>query len=296
MNKLYEITAENLLASFPHVLKEDKSLYALAAATAEALASRMAEIERLRIYSRIDELPEKLLDILAYDFKVDWWDYDYSLEEKRRTLKDSWRVHRMLGTKAAVEEALSAIYPDTTVQEWFEYGGNPYTFRLTIDATDFSVDSERHRRVLDKVNYYKNLRSHLDGIRYIVRAGGIATGYAGAACLGSYTRYFVDVAINGVVDWPRIEMRAPTATAAVDLYERIAADVPVTGKVDWPHIGVAAQAAAPVLSVQEHIRTSVVTSGAVDWPRPEIAAPSGTAAKSVYQKIVTEVSVNGMES
>lgn len=78
-----------------------------------------------------------------YDFKVDWWDGDYSLEEKRRTLKDSWRVHRMLGTKAAVETAISAIYPNSAVKEWFEYGGRPYYFKLEINATGSRAIGEK---------------------------------------------------------------------------------------------------------------------------------------------------------
>ena len=126
------ITKENLLLIMPPALTHDKSIMALAAADAEALAVRLEEIDRVRIISNIDGLDEAVLDILARDFKVDWYDPDYSLEEKRRTLKDSWRVHKTLGTRAAVETAISAIYPETTVEEWFEYGGEPYHFKLEI--------------------------------------------------------------------------------------------------------------------------------------------------------------------
>ena len=128
MNNPYPVhglTAENFLAAFPVALQGDQSSAALADVTARLLARRPGEVDRLRLYSAIDQMDEQLLDILAYDFKVDWWDADYSLEEKRRTLKDSWRVHKTLGTRAAVETAISAIYPETTVEEWFEYGGEP---------------------------------------------------------------------------------------------------------------------------------------------------------------------------
>ncbi|MBD5098118.1 MAG: phage tail protein I [Clostridiales bacterium] len=164
------ITRENLLLIVPPALTHDPAMMARAAADAEALAARLAEIDRVRIISNIDELPEELLDILAYDFKVDWWDPEYTLEEKRRTLKDSWRVHKLLGTKAAVETAISAIYPNTKVLEWFEYGGEPYHFRLDINITDDSMDSDKQRRVLERVNFYKSLRSHNDGITYFVEA------------------------------------------------------------------------------------------------------------------------------
>ncbi|MDE6454768.1 MAG: phage tail protein, partial [Dysosmobacter sp.] len=105
------ITKENLLLIAPPALRHDKSIMALAEADAEALAARLAEIDRVRIISNIDGLEEAVLDILARDFKVDWWDPEYSLEEKRRTLKGNWKVHKTLGTKAAVSAALSAIYP-----------------------------------------------------------------------------------------------------------------------------------------------------------------------------------------
>lgn len=166
MNK--GITKEAMLFTLPPALKEDTSTEALAAATAEALADRLAEIDRLRIISNIDNLEEALLAILARDFKVDWYDPDYSLEEKRRTVKSSWRVHKTLGTKAAVETAIRAIYPLTTVEEWFEYGGEPYHFRLNINITSDSGDKTRQKRVLDRLNFYKSLRSHNDGVRYFL--------------------------------------------------------------------------------------------------------------------------------
>ena len=169
MNK-HGLTKENLVATLPPALRTDPSVVALAEALGEVLAVRPAEIDRLRIYPAIDTLDEPLLDILARDFKVDWWDPEYSLEEKRRTLKDSWRVHRLLGTRAAVEMAISAIYPHTQVLEWFEYGGEPYHFRLDINITNDSIDSAKQRRVLERLNFYKSLRSHNDGVTYFVEA------------------------------------------------------------------------------------------------------------------------------
>lgn len=170
MSDAYGLTKKNLLFAFPGGLRENQSLAALGDATADALAKRPAEIALLALYPRIDELPEDLLDILARDFKVDWWDVNYSLEEKRRTLKDSWRVHKMLGTKAAVETAISAIYPHTRVLEWWEYGGEPYHFRLDINITNDTINSEKQRRVLERMNFYKSLRSHNDGVTYFVEA------------------------------------------------------------------------------------------------------------------------------
>ena len=74
MSNAHGLTKENLLFAFPVGLRENPSVAALGDMTAEALAARDAEIDQLSLYARIDELPEALLDILAYDYKVDWWD------------------------------------------------------------------------------------------------------------------------------------------------------------------------------------------------------------------------------
>ena len=179
MNKPYTLSAENLLASLPSVLREDANMHALASSISDALARRVTEIDRVSIYAHIDALPEDLLDILARDFKVDWYDPDYTLEQKRKTLKDSFLVHRHLGTKFAVTTALSAIYPINSIQEWYEYGGHPHAFRLAVDATDVPVDAMQRSRILTLVRFYKNLRSYLDRIEYIIRAKEDATLYFG---------------------------------------------------------------------------------------------------------------------
>ena len=163
MNKDHAITAENMVRALPLPLAQDENALALGKATAEVLQLLLGMIRSDLVYPAIDSLPEELLDILAQDYKVDWYDADYTLEEKRKTIKESWAVHRTIGTKAAVEKAISAVYPDTTVQEWFEYDGEPYNFRLRINLTHDSANSERMQRAMDRMNYYKNLRSHNDG-------------------------------------------------------------------------------------------------------------------------------------
>lgn len=160
-------TAEEFLRALPPVLRNDRRMIALGQVVAEELSDRMSEIEKAAIYPRIDELDEALLDILAYDFKVDWYGYDYPLETKRALLKSSFYIHRHLGTKGAVEAAIQSVYPKSIVEEWFDYveGGNPYTFRIVLDASTPAVPVN-NTDLLRAVNLYKSLRSHLDGIMF----------------------------------------------------------------------------------------------------------------------------------
>ena len=162
MNDLYSI---DFTRSLPPALKNDPDMLALARAIGSQLQDVARQIKESIIYARIDELDEQTLDILAYDLHVDWYDYSYPIDVKRRTIKDSVKVHRRLGTKYAVETALGAVFPGTRVEEWFEYDGDPYTFRLKIGAGD-GVTAQQQAAVLERVRFYKNLRSHLEMISY----------------------------------------------------------------------------------------------------------------------------------
>ena len=186
------ITSDNLMRTFPDVLRKDKKLRALAQVVADALSARKEEIDLLRIYTQIDNLPEDLLDILAYDFKVDWYGYDYGIEAKRALIKDSFQVHKKLGTRGAVEKALSDIYPGSEIEEWFDYGGLPFFFRIVLDVTQQRV-SITHDEVIRAVDMNKPIRAHLQDNALIYRSRayieiGVTTGYViyGVRLCGTY--------------------------------------------------------------------------------------------------------------
>lgn len=177
---MMEVNISHLLPSF---LMQDRNGYALAKAIERGMQI-FCQIAQGGIDTalHIEKMPEWMLNELAWEQNIEWWDPDYSLDEKRRTITDCRNVCRTIGTKAAVETAISAIYPDTKVSEWWEYGGEPFHFKLLLDATFENVDPDKHRRVLQKLNCYKNLRSVLDDVEYF-DTGGTATQYANTAVL-----------------------------------------------------------------------------------------------------------------
>lgn len=184
----YAPSRDNLLSQFPSALTYDKSILALAYAFAEMLAQHGEDVKDVDIYQIIDELPEGILDILAYDFKVDWWDYNYSVEEKRRLLKNSWRIHRFVGTPAAVSWAIDSIFGNGEVQEWFDYDGEPHHFRA------FCCNDGTYRPVTDLTEFYKLVNvvkrrsSWLDGVVIGTDMGTYDHHVGGRACITAQLR------------------------------------------------------------------------------------------------------------
>ena len=163
MTRLYDGQITDLLLNDA---KHDPHIQALAYAILLEKRRLMDFADGTRTMVAIDDLPESALDLLACDFAIDWWNADASDAEKRAVLKTAWKVHAKKGAKDAVETAVSAVSPGATVREWFEYGGNPYCFRIRIETDGRDLTDAARERLLRNVQYYKNARSHLDTVEY----------------------------------------------------------------------------------------------------------------------------------
>ena len=107
-----------------------------------ALDPELQEISRASleplIMARIDELPEHVIDLLAWQMHVDFYDLAGTLDMKRKAVKGSilWHMHK--GTEWAILEALRMIDIEAEFVPWYVDGGEPYTFKLrAIVSGDF---------------------------------------------------------------------------------------------------------------------------------------------------------------
>ncbi len=185
------------MQSFPYALKDGAGIEAYAKVAADELLALHRDSDMLAIFTRIDELPTEILDILARDFNVKWYLYDGTLATKRAQIKSCFYVHRHRGTVSAVSTALSDLYPSAKVTEWFEYNGRPGRFKIDLEISENGVEVEpekiektlelykRLSAALDKVVLTKRDESHIKigfGVRYNNRYIVQAQGYIVALC------------------------------------------------------------------------------------------------------------------
>ena len=164
-----DLNKATMMSVYPSVLDRDALFNALGQSAAEAIGAAFIAADNGSIYTRISELDEGILDILAKDFNISWYDYDYQLETKRRVVAAAFAVHRRMGTKGAMEKAISAIWPNSTVEEWFDYGGDPFYFRVLVEANDDNGEPIHFDSIDKTVKLYKNERSWLQDDRVVLK-------------------------------------------------------------------------------------------------------------------------------
>lgn len=130
-------------------------------------ARLLAPLERLAALSGgLAALPEEALDLLAWQFHVERYESAVSLAAKRAMVFSSVILHRKRGTPWAVKHGLeTTLQVPVEISEWFDYGGEPYFFRVTLDVSGASFDARASENAIKVIFAHKNVRSWLEYLR-----------------------------------------------------------------------------------------------------------------------------------
>ncbi|MCP3923322.1 MAG: phage tail protein I [Desulfobacterales bacterium] len=147
----------------PDSVAEDETIKAAATSLDTELQNVNSGINELLIYSRIEELEnEDLLSHLAWAFKTPFWDEEFSIEKKRELVKQSIAWHKRRGTPSAVEDVITTVFGEGTLLEWWEYGGDPYHFKISTES--ILKKTSDYQTLFEGVESVKNKRSVLEDI------------------------------------------------------------------------------------------------------------------------------------
>lgn len=149
-----------LYDTLPNSLKNNKEIKAICESVQPTLDQQWEDVDAIAIYKNIDNLSEPIIDSLAYSFHVDCYKQEWDLSKKRAIVKNAIKYHRYKGTAWAVEDFISTIFSESWLKEWFEYGGNPYFFRI---YSKNAIKNEEQLQFLYEALYsIKNSRSWLE--------------------------------------------------------------------------------------------------------------------------------------
>lgn len=160
--KLNETEISKIL---PSSLQADKNVVYASKAVTDSINKVTTETVNELIMSRIDELPEPVVNSLAWQLHVDTYSEDMDISQKRELVKNAIKDHKYKGTSWAVKSVVKVLLGYTKAEEWFEYGGSPFHFRVNGESGPIP-NGDKLQSLVDAICEAKNVRSWLDGISF----------------------------------------------------------------------------------------------------------------------------------
>ena len=159
---MIELIASRLTDCLPENLRNHQEIQALAYAIGNQVIKLVQMADGVGVFCALDHMDHQALDYLAVEFRIVTYEQSYPIETKRALIRNAMGVSAHLGTAAAVQQVATTIFGESRVEEWFDYGGEPYHFRVITSNVDANQNqAEALRKTIDAT---KNLRSILEDV------------------------------------------------------------------------------------------------------------------------------------
>lgn len=156
-------------------MQNDENVKGFTAALSPLLIQLAEDVIKVLIYSRTNELPEEVLDILAWQFDVDWYDANSDITVKQKAIDEALLIHQIRGTPAAVQKVIEIYLGDGEVEEWYDYNGLPYHFRVTTNNPE--ATNEKATLLATAIEKVKRKSTVLDSV--VIKTGDTMNLYNG---------------------------------------------------------------------------------------------------------------------
>ncbi len=138
--------------ALPQVLVKEPWAQAMAYAVNRQLALLLAYAEGVMIQASISKMPDKVLDILAEELRLPYYDSSFTTSVKRGLVRGGLQYWATAGTPESLTKILTNIFGDAEIEEWFEYGGDPGYFRILTTNPNVSGETlEQFRKTAQDV-------------------------------------------------------------------------------------------------------------------------------------------------
>ncbi|MBQ6758348.1 MAG: phage tail protein, partial [Selenomonadaceae bacterium] len=155
---MIDIYNASLADILPESLKIDSQFVAIAKALNPILQKIAADTRNVIHLPRLDELEGTILDVLAEQFHVDFFDsVTLDDDQKKNLIRNSIALHRLKGTVWSVEYIVNQFFHNATVEE---LGG--FLFKINTDG--YTATPEAFDTFCRMLMDVKPVRSWLVGV------------------------------------------------------------------------------------------------------------------------------------
>lgn len=116
--------------------------------------------------------PIRFLPYLAWAFSVDRWDESWTESVKRRVVQDAFYIHQHKGTTSAVRRVVEPFGFLIRINEWWQTGETPGTFRLDIGVQDHGITEDTYLELERLISDAKPCSRHMTGMSINMQTSG----------------------------------------------------------------------------------------------------------------------------
>jgi len=160
---MIDLKKNTLLREIPDNLLHDKKVVNLAKALQASLDKMLGWTDKINYTMNLENLDDAVLDHLLWEKHITWsegLELVKTREQKIKFIEKAIALHRLKGTPAALELVFSVLDKPCELQEWFEYDGEPYHFKVEINT--LTITNKELKLLRKLIHEYKNVRSWLD--------------------------------------------------------------------------------------------------------------------------------------
>ncbi len=246
--------------------------------------------DTVRVYAAVDDMPERILDVVAVELRTPSYNENYSLEVKRELVKATLPFYAKLGTPAAVNKMVNAIFGGGQIEEWFEYAGDPHHFRAVVNITDMEVKPGAVGEFTRIINSIKRLSSWLDAIKFFLTPAK-SWALAGGAMVGSREKATATIT-PPPLEPPGGRFITVTGGGLLGMYRSIEATLKVPD-LARPQGNAEIATGAACLGARQRFSVRLDTRGAVRPPTGRATTGCAAGVFHTYQRIKREVKIYG---
>ena len=184
-----DLKSNTLIREIPDNLLIDEKVVSLAKSLQIAFDQRLDWASKINYTLHLNDLDDVILDYLLWEKCIGWAEgltSETTREQKINLINAAIELHRTKGTPYAVELLINILFGDGKVEEWFEYGGEPYHFRVV--TTNPTATNDKAQQFIEAINYVKNERSHLENV-ILIQSEKMDLYWGGVVQIGSVEKY-----------------------------------------------------------------------------------------------------------
>ena len=152
----------DLMKVLPSFMHDDLTTKGMVYAIEKELKRIIESVPICQIYCNLENQSDEILDELANQFSISEYKTSYEREVKIKLIEGCFKTHYQRGTVASVLETCKKIYGNARIEEWFDYGGEPYHFK--VFTSNPSSSDEMIKQLTETIESTQNMRSVIEQV------------------------------------------------------------------------------------------------------------------------------------